>query len=181
MLRLQDIMTREVLSVSPELGIRETMELFATRHVSGAPVMSGNQVIGIVASSDLMSFAAERAQRLLDDIPEDVDEADDTFVGADDASCAYFVTLWGRESDGTRGGPEMASAGWCALGEHTVSEVMTFGPVRALPPGAGVDEAATLMCNAGVHRVLVMDAGAVVGIVTTTDIVRAVAGHYLAP
>ena len=43
MLRLRDIMTTDVVTVSPESTIREAMELFASRHISGAPVVAGNR------------------------------------------------------------------------------------------------------------------------------------------
>src|SRR5438552_18446408 len=58
MLRLRDIMTTDVETVSPETTIREAMELLGRLHVSGAPVTSGGSLLGIVSANDLMTFAA---------------------------------------------------------------------------------------------------------------------------
>lgn len=57
MLRLRDIMTTEVVVVAPELTIRDAMVLFTTRHVSGAPVVSGRDVVGVVSMTDLAELA----------------------------------------------------------------------------------------------------------------------------
>ena len=58
MLRLRDIMTTDVLTVSPETSIREAMELLGRHHVSGAPVVSGLKLVGVVSANDLMTFAS---------------------------------------------------------------------------------------------------------------------------
>jgi CBS domain-containing protein len=182
MLRIQDIMTREVLSVSPDLSIRETMELLSTRHLSGAPVVSGSNVVGVVSSSDLMALAAELARLPIDGERElDHPGDDEAPADLDDASSNYFVDLWEREAGLTPASPELLDAAWSALGEHTVGEAMTLAPVQWLPSDGNIEEAAALMCHSGIHRLLVMNDGMLVGIVTTTDIVRAVANYHLAP
>src|SRR5688572_16686310 len=58
MLRVRDIMTKDVRVVSPQTTLREAMELFAREHVSGAPVVSGSSVVGVVTTADLLAFAA---------------------------------------------------------------------------------------------------------------------------
>ncbi|MGB5525303.1 MAG: CBS domain-containing protein, partial [Gemmatimonadota bacterium] len=61
----------------------------------------------------------------------------------------------------------------------TVGSVMTAAVV-SLPPEAPVQEAARIMVPAGVHRILVVDAaGELVGLVSSSDIVRAVAERGL--
>jgi CBS domain-containing protein len=58
----------------------------------------------------------------------------------------------------------------------TVEEVMTR-QVLTVRAGASLTEAAKIMVNAGVHRVPVLTArGALAGLVSTSDIVRWVAG-----
>lgn len=71
MLPLRDIMTMEIVTVSPETSIREAMELLVRRHVSGAPVVSGEQIVGIVSTTDLMTFAGSEI-----DTAEDHDVSD---------------------------------------------------------------------------------------------------------
>ena len=77
MTRLHDIMTREVVSVSPDVSIREAMGLLSSRHISGVPVVNGRDIVGVITSTDLMAFAAELSdatatrndQAVLDDLP----------------------------------------------------------------------------------------------------------------
>jgi hypothetical protein len=58
MLRLRDIMTTGVITVTPDTTLREAMELFAEHHISGMPVMEGTRVVGVVSASDVLAFAA---------------------------------------------------------------------------------------------------------------------------
>lgn len=64
------------------------------------------------------------------------------------------------------------------LDEVMVSEVMTR-MVHSLPPDCSVEEAAAFMREAQIHRVLVMKGNDLLGIVSTTDVARAVAEHRI--
>src|SRR5450759_978489 len=64
------------------------------------------------------------------------------------------------------------------LEDVTVDEVMTR-KVQSLPPDCSVDEAAALMGKKQIHRVLVMLGDALLGIVTTSDVAKAVAEHRI--
>jgi CBS domain-containing protein len=176
-------MTTDMVTVSPEVTIRDAMALFATRHVSGAPVLASGKVVGVVTATDLMELASsipgvpsERPE------PEDEDQwerAEEEIGEEDESSMAFFADTWedaGAEvSERMRevGGPE-----WNALEEHTVSEAMTRD-LFSLPPDTPVEMAAGRMRDAKVHRVLVMEDAVLLGIVTTTDITDAVADHKL--
>ncbi len=61
MTRLRDIMTTDVLTVSPDLTIREAAEVFATHRIGGAPVVSKGDVIGIITARDILDFASALA------------------------------------------------------------------------------------------------------------------------
>jgi CIC family chloride channel protein len=70
-------------------------------------------------------------------------------------------------------------AGRVALFEETlVRDLMTPRPVTVTPT-ATVKEAAQLLLYADVHRVFVLDGDRLVGVLSTTDIVRAVATGQL--
>src|SRR5688572_32494737 len=58
MLRLRDIMTSDVVSIGPELTLRDAMDLLTTRHISGAPVVARGKVVGVVSLTDLAESAA---------------------------------------------------------------------------------------------------------------------------
>ena len=184
MLRLRDIMTTDVLTVSPELSIRDAMALFATRHVSGAPVAASGNVLGVVSGTDLMEFAASlpgvpSRRDETPDTPEPWIRSEDEIVDDEEAPMAYFADSW--EDAGADVAERMKAIDgpeWNALEEHTVAEAMTRD-LFALAPGTAVEMAADRMRMAGVHRVLVMQGDMLVGIVTTKDIADAVADHKL--
>lgn len=190
MLRLRDIMTRNVLTVGPTTTLREAAELFATRHIGGAPVVEGSALLGVVSATDILAFAAAAPDDLRDDPRDDL--RDDAHDDLDDRPVADDGDDWaspGGEPP-ARWFPELAAdldvvdqmdgapAGGDALDRHTVAEVMTRRAV-ALPPGADAVTAAARLRAADVHRVLVVDGDRLLGIVTTTDITRAVADRAL--
>jgi CBS domain-containing protein len=184
MLRIRDIMTHDVVTVSPELSLREAMDLFTTRHVSGAPVASGTRVLGVVSLTDLAGFAAAlpgvpsaRPQEIDVMEAEGSEEEARMWNEGDAPPATFFVEDWTDagaevvERFAETEGPE-----WNVLEEHTVSEAMTR-TICSLAPDTAVDHAADTMRRAGIHRVLVMQNGELLGIVTTTDIAKAVADH----
>lgn len=142
MLKLKDIMTREVVSAGPDMTIRDAMELLSERHISGAPVVDGGKVVGIFSSSDLLALLAD----LNDTTPS--------------------LTFRRRKSRTT------------PLEDITVDEVMTR-KIQSLPPDCSIEEAAQVMVKKQIHRVLVMDGDTVLGIVSTSDVAKAVAEHKI--
>jgi CBS domain-containing protein len=184
MLRLRDIMTADVVTVSPDLTIREAMELFAARHVSGAPVVASGRVIGIVSATDLLDFASSlqgvpaagpqrpEASGDWDDLPGWETEAE--------PPATYFTEMWTDVgADLEQRFDVIERPEWNALEEHTVSETMTRAPICRMGPAESVEAAADYMRRARVHRVLVMEGERLIGIVTTTDVAKAVADHKL--
>jgi len=47
-------MTRDVKVVSPEMKMQEVLNLFRVARISGAPVVSDGQLIGIISLEDLI-------------------------------------------------------------------------------------------------------------------------------
>lgn len=182
MLRVRDIMSTDIATVAPQTTIREAMELLARRHVSGAPVVSGQALVGVVTANDLMAFAAA-----LPGVPterESVGEwtgwdqaplADDAEQEAE-APSAYFTDLWeDAGADVSERIAGVSSPEWNALEEHDVSEVMTRTPLTTIESDATAETAAELMRNDAIHRVLVTDDERLVGVVSSLDIARAAA------
>ena len=140
MLRLRDIMTRDVISAAPDMTIRDAMEILSERHLGGAPVLDGGKVVGIFSASDLLALL--------------VDVSDTT----------PSLSFRGRRKHTT------------PLEEITVDEVMTR-KVHCLPPDSLIEEAAAIMVEKQIHRILVMDRGSLLGIVSTSDLAKTVAQH----
>lgn len=53
-LRVQDIMTSQVISVSPDTSTDECMALMSQRKIRHLPIVNGTQVLGMVSIRDLM-------------------------------------------------------------------------------------------------------------------------------
>lgn len=185
MLRLQDIMTTDVLTLTPETSLREAMELLGRNHVSGAPVVSGGTLVGVVSGTDLMTFASalsgvptERDTGAWDIWEEPSIERD--VEAENEPASAFFSELWDDAgADAVERAANIAGPEWNVLEEHDVSEVMTRAPLSTLAPGADAEAAADLMKRNSVHRVLVTEGDRLLGIVSAMDIAKAAADHKL--
>lgn len=191
MLKLRDIMTRDVVVVPEDMTLRRALELFAQRHITGAPVVNGKTVVGVVSTMDLLAFVASapetdeetedagrRAEGWDELTPEETANLPE-LAEEDLPTATYFTELW--SAPGPRAEAQLregVSAAHDVLEEHTVDEVMTRDVV-ALPPDTAVPAAADYMRRAHVHRILVLCKRELEGIVTTMDITRAVAEHKL--
>jgi CBS domain-containing protein len=58
MLTAADVMTTEVVTVTPDTPVRDVAELLYTRRISGVPVVEHDRVIGIVSEGDLIGHVA---------------------------------------------------------------------------------------------------------------------------
>ena len=178
MMQIRDVMTSDVLTVTPEMTLREAADLFARRHISGAPVLAGHMVVGVVSTTDLLEFvAAEDAVRPRnDDDRPDAEGRGWTAAERQEESDSVGFLEW--EPEGARDDPDPFAMDDTLpadpLGSHTVSEVMTR-EICSMPPYALLTDAAQYMWKAGVHRLLVLEAGHLAGILSTSDVARAVA------
>ncbi|MEO8580062.1 MAG: CBS domain-containing protein [Gemmatimonadales bacterium] len=184
MLRLREIMSTDIVSVGPETTIREAMELFAHRHISGAPVVTGSTLVGVVTSTDLMAFAASLpgvpTERDTRDHLDDEDEApvDDESGQVAEMGSDFLSEMWDDAgAEVTERMAQRASPEWNVLEEHAVSEAMTRSPLCTLGPDDSAESAAALMEAREIHRILVTENGALVGTVSTLDIAKAAAHH----
>jgi CBS domain-containing protein len=180
MLTVREVMTAELLTLAPQMTLRDAVEALTARHVSGAPVIEGGVVIGTISACDILAFEATlpgvptedvRGEELLPETEDWEDEGNPT--------AAYFTELWDDAgAELTQRFDAVDGPEWDTLAEHTVLEAMS-ADVRSVPSTACVTLAAENIQRTGVHRVLVIDEGDLVGIVTTMDITRAVAMRQL--
>ena len=183
MLSVKHIMTPDLISVTPELTLRNLVELLAREHISGAPVLEGHRVVGVISADDVLSFLASEpvvpAEREMDTVTEEMSLVDEWKEG-DEAPGAFFLDIWADAgADVAERLSAVESPEWDLLGEHAVAEAMSRRVFR-IGPDESVGAAARLMERAGVHRLLVMDDDNLLGLVSTTDIMQAVAEGRLA-
>ncbi len=180
--RLKHLMQTDLVTVEPETTLREAIEVLEGRGISGAPVVRGDRVEGVFSVRDILRFQTDTPP-VPTERPEQTDwgefEDPEVWVEGEASASAFFLDYWSDvgadvwERFSRTEGPE-----WDVLGEHTVSEIMSR-ILYTLTPRTEVHEAAEYMIRSGVHRLLVTHDLALVGIVTATDILRAVAERKL--
>ena len=87
-MKAQDIMTKDVVTVRPEMTVHQIATLMARKHVSGLPVVSKDgDVLGIVSESDLI----HRTELGTDEMPKAV-----AIVFGDNATAVHFAKAHGK-------------------------------------------------------------------------------------
>ncbi|MCA9284908.1 MAG: CBS domain-containing protein [Phycisphaerales bacterium] len=143
----KDVMTSEPVCAEIGMSVRQVARLLEENEISGAPVIDGRGcVVGVVSKSDLVR----------------------RYLGAEsDYDPQFLVEFFRGDAESDGGGAEPF------LG---VEEFMTSDPITAAP-NTPLPQLAGRMAEARVHRVIVVDGeGFPVGIVTSLDLVKAIAG-----
>jgi CBS domain-containing protein len=141
-LRVGDIMQADWPTLAPDHTVEDTIKLFAESGISGAPVVEGDRLVGIVTEGDLIFRDADiKAPGFLD------------ILGG-------IIPLgnWEEYREET-----LKSAG------VTVAEVMTK-EVTTVTPDTPLAEAATTMADRRVKILPVVEEGRLRGVITRMDI-----------
>jgi len=147
-------MQRRVLTVGPDMRLPELVDFLIQNRVSGVPVVDGGRLVGIVSRSDLVrSVSLERS------LAGVLDEA---FGQEEFAPGESPDPVGGRESALTH------------LQQRKVRDIMVPEPLSVSPDTAVTDVARLLVSN-HMHRVLVTEGAALVGLISSLDVVRLVA------
>lgn len=179
MLTVRDVMTEDLVTVTPTTTLREAAEAMSDEHVSGLPVVEDGEAVGVVTATDILSFAADAPGVEIDRGRsgglEQVPDGQQWEEGAESAPDAYFTDRWEEETV-TFGEmlPDTDRPEWNVLEESQVAEVMTRS-LHTISADDGIREAARAMLEARVHRLLVVDDDRLLGVVSTTDVMEAVA------
>jgi len=177
MVRVRELMTSDVSTLAPEMTLREALEVLSGANVGGAPVVLGSRVVGVVTAADLFEIEATTPP-----IPSFREQQADWAEWTEEESWQegaspplYFVDLWREaETDTAERMSAVEGPEWDFLADHTVAEVMTRR-LLVVDPDEDVRSAARRMSEAGVHRLLVLKERRLVGVLSASDIVRAVA------
>lgn len=148
MLQARDIMTKEVVTVNPQLPVLELARLLAEKKINGVPVVDdAGQLVGVVTQSDLI----DRARKF--ELPLVITILD-----------AHFYL----ERPGTFKKNLEKMIG------NRVADLMTSPPIT-ISPDLTVEEIAAIMAHKKVHTLPVVAEGKLVGIIGKIDIIRALA------
>lgn len=181
MLTLREIMNGDVVTVSPETSLRVAIETLRAHEVTGLPVVIGERVVGVLSVNDVLEFEVgtpavpvERTDQVEWGGLEDEDQGLEVEEG-ETPPATFFIDMWADAgADVFERFEDVEGPEWDLLEEHDVSEAMTPS-VYGLPPDTEVHEAAAFMLEREIHRVLVMEDSRLLGMVSSMDIVRAVA------
>ena len=145
MITANDIMTQEVISISPETEIAQAAKLLLTNRINGVPVINdAGELVGILCQSDLI------IQQKNIPIPS-------LFTLLD----GFIPLTSSKKLD-----KEVEK-----IAATKVADAMTPDPVT-VNSDTGIEEIAALMVEKNYHTLPVVDAGKLVGIVGKVDVLR---------
>ena len=146
MLTAKDLMTMRLMTVSPNMGLRDLVDFLRDNGIHAAPVKEGERIVGLASLTDVMGYLADEESGVEHNfsrsfLPDPDDEAYEEFASRLDGA--------------------------------TVNDVMTPA-VFTCDVDSSAGEAAQLMHEKQIHRVVVTDQGSAVGLLSVTDLLKAV-------
>jgi CBS domain-containing protein len=148
---VDQVMSTDVLTVSTSTPLSEVERALAEAHVSGVPVTdSTGRIVGVLSLHDI----ADRHANEPEERPTRT-----SFYGVDSE----------QDEDGEPDAYEVSTDAGGTAGEAMSAQVFS------VPATATLREVAHEMLRREVHRLVVQDHGKVAGIVSTTDLLRAMA------
>jgi len=145
MLKVKDIMTKDLITVSPEMEIAHAAKLLLEKHINGVPVVDGTgKMVGILCQSDLIT------QQKRFPIPS-VFTLLDGFIP--------LTSMKHIEKEAQK------------ISATTVAHAMTPNPFT-VSPEMSIEEVATIMLDKNFNTLPVVDEEKLVGIVGKEDILK---------
>lgn len=150
MQKAQDIMTKNVITVTPETTVTELALLLASHNIGGVPVLDpSGTLLGVVTESDLID------QKKKIHIPTVITILDSVF---------YLES------------PDKMEKEMKKIAGSTVGDIYTKKP-RTVNEDTLIDEIATLMAEKNVHTLPVLRGDKLVGVIGKRDIIKTLIAH----
>jgi CBS domain-containing protein len=97
-MRVSDVMTRDVVTVSPAMTLKEAAALLSERSIGGVPVLDGDELVGVLSETDILykERGPSSSERLVDRLFSARGAAEAAKVAAEtvgDAMTAPAVTI----------------------------------------------------------------------------------------
>jgi CBS domain-containing protein len=157
----KDLMTRRVVTLTPDMTLNEMDTVLVRQGVSGAPVVERGRLVGVASQADVVRMlwegqheASRRASYYSSPYPIPI-------------SALEFIARDARQIGDL-------------LIEHTVRDIMTADPIVAHPDDP-IEDVATRLVQDQIHRLPVTEpeSGELVGIISSLDLVRAITTYGL--
>jgi CBS domain-containing protein len=152
-MKVKDVMNPNVVFCKPDDTVREAAKILKENNISGAPILEGEELVGIISEADLL--------RLLI-----VPEKGDLWL----PSPFEVIEIPIRELIGWEETKRMLSD----VGSTKIKEIMTKD-VHTISSEASIEEASEHMIRHRINRLPVTEDSRVVGIVTRGDIIKGLA------
>jgi len=150
-LLVKDIMLTEVVSFSPGLSIDVLEQKLLNDQIGGAPVIEKGEVIGVVCRSDIVKrLAIEQVNAVM---VYDFYESP-AYINKDGMDVNVIASLVGHRIEHMK-----------------VRDIMTRS-IISVSPTQPLSEAADLMLEKKIHRLLVIEDNKLVGVISATDFAR---------
>lgn len=63
-IKVEEIMTKELITVTPEDTLEEAAAIMSSKRIKKLPVIEENKIVGIITASDLISFEKQLVEKL---------------------------------------------------------------------------------------------------------------------
>ncbi|KAA1003501.1 CBS domain-containing protein [Paraburkholderia panacisoli] len=144
-MRASDVMTSNVISVTPDMTVREAARIFVDNGISGAPVLDPDgHIAGMISEGDLL----RRSE-----------------IGTDERPRTSWLDLWSASHE---------ARDYIKTHAVKVCDVMTTDVVT-VEPDTPLGEVASMLETRRIKRVPVTKAGRLLGIVSRANLVQALA------
>ena len=141
-----EIMTREIITVSPEMGVADLANLFWEKSISGAPVVDAEgKLLGVVTETDLI----DQSKKV--HIPTVLNILDSMIILENPAKLDREL----KKMTGTK-----------------VKDICTAEPLT-VSEDTPMDELASIMSERHLHTLPVLKDGRLIGVIGKADIIRA--------
>ncbi|MCB9897045.1 MAG: CBS domain-containing protein [Planctomycetes bacterium] len=155
----KDMMQAKVLTLAVDASVLEAIEIFEDERISGAPVVdAGGNLVGVLSLHDIARKEHVLRGRLVTERNDELADVDESERAPWDEPEQYGRDDYSRE----------------VLGDQRVADWMNPKVIRVAPE-ASLKEICRTMAGEGIHRVVVTEGARVVGIISTTDVVRLLA------
>lgn len=169
-LTVRDVMTSDILSVGPDMPVSELVQVLADEGIGGLPVVDADEVcVGVVSTTDV-SRAVLREERV-DREDAETDGSGRHSTGDRERGGAFFHL---PDARGVLPTASLSRLPVTRLGARPVRDIMTPATF-SVRPDATLPELSRFLLRSGIHRALVFENRRLVGVVTASDVLRAVA------
>jgi len=141
----QDVMTKEVLTIHQKASLSQFIDHLIDKHINGIPVVNDDdKLVGIATKNDLLVYELTRELHSL--YSENIHDLFKDITKFDNIIKKDGATIF--------------------VEDIMVSEVIT------VDPDTSIQAVCTIMKNKKLNHIIVIDEGAIVGIITSRDIIH---------